>query len=142
MKLNAVGLFGTNDMFPHELSGGMARRVALARAMALDPELMLYDEPFTGLDPVTLNVTANLIKTLNQTLGQTSVLVTHDIETSLKIADYIYFVFDGKIIASGTPSEIKNTQNHAVTQFITGEIKGVFNYKYTTNLNYTDYLNN
>lgn len=142
LKLNAVGLFGTQDMLPHELSGGMARRVALARAIALDPELMLYDEPFTGLDPITLNVTAALIKKLSSALGQTSVLVTHDLETSLKIVDYIYFVSDGKIIASGTPDEIKNTKDPAVKQFITGETSGVFNYKYSTNLKYDDYINN
>jgi phospholipid/cholesterol/gamma-HCH transport system ATP-binding protein len=141
MKLNAVGLFGTQDMLPNELSGGMARRVALARAMALDPELMLYDEPFTGLDPITLNVTAVLIKKLNHALGQTSVLVTHDVETSLKIVDYIYFVSDGKIIASGTPDEIRNTQNPAVKQFITGTTSGIFNYKYNTDLKYNNYLN-
>ena len=142
MKLNSVGLFGTQDMLPNELSGGMARRVALARSMALDPELMLYDEPFTGLDPITLNVTAILIKKLNQALKQTTVLVTHDVETSLKIVDYIYFVSDSKIIASGTPDEIKKTSNPAVKQFISGETSGIFNYKYATNLNYNDYLAN
>lgn len=140
MKLNAVGLFGTQDLFPSQLSGGMARRVALARAIALDPELMLYDEPFTGLDPVSLHVTAMLIKKLTETLGQTSILVTHDIQTSLKIVDYIYFVADGKIIAHGTTDAIKNSDDPIVKQFISGTIMGGFNFKYNTPINYDKYL--
>lgn len=140
MKLNAVGLFGTQDMMPQELSGGMARRIALARSMALDPELMLYDEPFTGLDPISLNVSAMLIKKLNDALGQTSVLVTHDIESTFKIVDYVYFMADGQLIAEGTPQEIKKTTNPAVRQFIDGNVDGPFNYKYATKLNYNKYL--
>lgn len=140
MKLNAVGLFGTQDLLPNELSGGMARRVALARSLALDPELMLYDEPFTGLDPISLNVTAMLIKKLNETLGQTSVLITHDIQASLKIVDYVYFMAEGRIIASGTPSEVVNSENLAVSQFINGKIDGPFSFKYNTNINYNEYL--
>jgi phospholipid/cholesterol/gamma-HCH transport system ATP-binding protein len=140
MKLNAVGLFGTQDMMPHQLSGGMARRIALARSMALDPELMMYDEPFTGLDPISLNVAAMLIKRLNDTLGQSSILVTHDINASLKIVDYIYFMSNGEIIASGTPDEVKYSNNNAVKQFINGEVSGPFNYEYPTTLSYNNYL--
>ena len=140
MKLNAVGLFGTQDMMPQELSGGMARRIALARSMALDPELMLYDEPFTGLDPISLNVSAMLIQMLNRALGQTSILVTHDIESTLKIVDYVYFMADGSIIAEGTPEEVQKTQNPAVRQFLEGSVSGPFSYEYTTSLNYNEYL--
>ena len=98
MKLNAVGLFGTQDMAPQELSGGMARRVALARSIALDPELMMYDEPFTGLDPISLNLSSMLIRKLSHALNQTSILVTHDIEATMKIVDYVYFMADGRVI--------------------------------------------
>lgn len=140
MKLKAVGLFGTETMMPGDLSGGMARRVALARAAALDPELMLYDEPFTGLDPISLQVSAMLIKQFCKTLGQTVVLVTHDIKTTLEIADSIYFMENGKIIAQGTPDEIKNTTNPAVKQFIEGNIDGPFVYEFQSKLNYNEYL--
>lgn len=140
MKLQAVGLFGTQEMMPQELSGGMARRIALARSLALDPELMMYDEPFTGLDPISLNVSAMLIHKLNNALNQTSILVTHDIESSLKIADYIYFMANGKIIAHGTPLEVKNTTNPAVRQFIEGSVNGPFSFEYPTEMNYTKYL--
>ncbi len=140
MKLEAVGLTGTQEMMPSELSGGMARRVALARAMALDPELMLYDEPFTGLDPISLNVTAMLIKNLNDSLKQTSVLVTHDIPATLKIADYIYFMANGQVIAQGTPNEIEKTTDPAVKQFINGEVNGPFAYKYSSKNSYEHYL--
>ncbi|MBP9742482.1 MAG: ABC transporter ATP-binding protein [Burkholderiales bacterium] len=140
MKLQAVGLFGTQEMMPQELSGGMARRIALARSLALDPELMMYDEPFTGLDPISLNVSAMLIHKLNGALGQTSILVTHDIESSLKIADYIYFMANGKIIAQGTPLEVKNTTNPAVRQFIEGSVNGPFSFEYPTKINYAEYL--
>lgn len=140
MKLNAVGLFGTQDMMPQELSGGMARRIALARSIALDPELMLYDEPFTGLDPISLNVSAMLIKKLNDALGQTSILVTHDIESTLEIVDYVFFMANGTIIAEGTPDEVRNTTNPAVHQFMSGSVSGPFNYEYVTTLNYNEYL--
>ena len=103
MKLNAVGLRGTAQFRPSELSGGMARRVALARAIALDPMLVLYDEPFAGLDPISLGVVGQLIRELNDALGITSVVVTHDVYESLKIVDYLYFVSEGRIIAQGTP---------------------------------------
>jgi phospholipid/cholesterol/gamma-HCH transport system ATP-binding protein len=140
MKLEAVGLTGTQEMAPNELSGGMARRVALARAIALDPELMLYDEPFTGLDPISLNITAMLIKKLNDNLGQTAVLVSHDIEATLKIADYVYFMANGEIIDHGTPTEVTNTKNPAVRQFIRGELGDSFSYKYPTKFSYEHYL--
>ncbi len=136
MKLQAVGLFGSANLFPNELSGGMSRRIALARSIALDPSLMLYDEPFTGLDPISLSITANLIKELNATLNQTSILVTHDIEASFKIADYIYFLANGKIVASGTPIDIKNSHDPMVRQFIHGEIDGPFAYRYNTKNKY------
>lgn len=140
MKLEAVGLTGTQDLMPNQLSGGMARRVALARAIALDPELMLYDEPFTGLDPISLNTIAMLIKKLNTSLKQTAVLVTHDIAATMEIADYIYFMANGEIIAHGTPEEIKSTTNPAVKQFINGEINGTFEYKYPSKLSDQHYL--
>lgn len=140
MKLEAVGLTGTQDLMPSQLSGGMSRRVALARAIALDPELMLYDEPFTGLDPISLNTIAMLIKKLNTNLKQTAVLVTHDIAATMEIADYVYFMANGAIIAEGTPAEIKVTTNPAVKQFIHGEINGNFDYKYPSKLSYQHYL--
>ena len=127
-------------MFANQLSGGMARRVALARAMVLDPELILYDEPFTGLDPISLNTTAMLIKKLSESLGQTCILVTHDIQVSLKIVDYIYFVANGTIIAHGTSDEIKNSDNPAVKQFINGEVNGPFSVKYSSANDYHKYL--
>lgn len=140
MKLKAVGLYGTQNLMPQELSGGMARRVALARSMALDPELMMYDEPFTGLDPISLNVSAMLIHKLNVALGQTSILVTHDIESTFKIADYIYFMAEGGIIANGTPDEVKLTKNEAVRQFVDGTVTGPFSYEYPTKLDYNQAL--
>jgi len=140
MKLEAVGLTGTQAMSTNQLSGGMARRVALARAIALDPELMLYDEPFTGLDPISLNVTAMLIKKLNDNLGQTAILVSHDIEATLKIADYIYFMANGQIIDHGTPEQVKNTSNPAVRQFINGDLGTSFSYKYPSKQSYEYYL--
>ncbi|HQT81537.1 putative ABC transporter ATP-binding protein [Ferrovum sp. JA12] len=130
LKLNAVGLRGMYHMMPSELSGGMARRVALARAIALDPQLMLYDEPFTGLDPISLGVIGQLIRKLNDTLGTTSVLVTHDVQESLKIVDYIYFVSDGVIVAQGTPDEIRGSNLPFVHQFIWGEMDGPMPFHY------------
>lgn len=124
MKLNAVGLRGTQDMKTAELSGGMARRVALARAIALDPALMLYDEPFTGLDPISLGVIAHLIKKLNDALGTTAIMVTHDIHHSLELADYVYFMARGAIIASGTPKEVLNSHDPWVYQFVHGAADG------------------
>lgn len=130
MKLHAVGLRGTHDLMPAELSGGMARRVALARTVALDPMLIMYDEPFAGLDPISLTVVGNLIKRLNGALGATSVVVTHDVQESLKIVDYLYFVADGVIITEGTPDEIKSSDKPFVQQFINGEMDGPVPFHY------------
>ena len=130
MKLNAVGLRGASRMRPSELSGGMARRVALARAIALDPMLVMYDEPFAGLDPISLGVVGQLIRKLNDALGITSVLVTHDIYESLKIVDYIYFVSEGRIVADGTPDEVRASQDPFVRQFIDGEPDGPVAFHY------------
>jgi phospholipid/cholesterol/gamma-HCH transport system ATP-binding protein len=124
MKLSAVGLRGTQDMKTSELSGGMARRVALARAVALDPALMLYDEPFTGLDPISLGVIAHLIKKLNAALGTTAIMVTHDIHHSLALADKVCFMAHGEIVASGTPQEVLNSTDPWVKQFVRGAADG------------------
>jgi phospholipid/cholesterol/gamma-HCH transport system ATP-binding protein len=124
LKLEAVGLRGAARLMPSELSGGMARRVALARAIALDPRLMLYDEPFTGLDPISLGVIARLIRTLNDSLGQTSIVVSHDVEECFAIVDYVYFVSDGRIVAQGTPDELRRAGDSFVRQFVRGETDG------------------
>jgi phospholipid/cholesterol/gamma-HCH transport system ATP-binding protein len=118
MKLNAVGLRGTASLKPSELSGGMARRVALARATALDPMLVMYDEPFAGLDPISLGVVGQLIRRVNDALGITSVVVTHDVYESLKIVDYLYFVSEGRIVAAGTPDEVRRSTDPFVRQFV------------------------
>jgi len=124
MKLNAVGLRGAHHLMPAELSGGMARRVALARAIALDPTLIMYDEPFTGLDPISMGVISNLLRRLNDALGATSIVVTHDVQETLKIVDYVYFMADGAIVAQGTPDEIRKSDAPFVHQFVWGEIDG------------------
>jgi phospholipid/cholesterol/gamma-HCH transport system ATP-binding protein len=118
MKLHAVGLRGAHRLMPNELSGGMQRRVALARAIALDPMLVMYDEPFAGLDPISLNVIANLIRRLNDALGVTSIVVTYDVVESLKVADYIYFISDGVVAARGTVEEVKTSRDPFVRQFV------------------------
>lgn len=120
LKLEAVGLRALKDAKPSSLSGGQARRVALARAIALDPQLLLYDEPFTGQDPISMGVLLRLIKDLNDALDLTSIIVSHDVEEVLSIADYVYILSGGKIIAHGTAEEIKADQNIWVTQFIQG----------------------
>ena len=130
MKLNAVGLRGAADLRTAELSGGMARRVALARAVALDPMLILYDEPFAGLDPISLTIIGDLIRKLNDELGATSVIVTHDIVESLKIVDYVYFVAEGRVIAKGTPAEVRASEVPYVRQFIQGETDGPVAFHY------------
>lgn len=124
MKLQAVGLRGAYDRMPGELSGGMARRVALARAVALDPMLILYDEPFAGLDPISLGVVGQIVRRLNDALGAASILVTHDVHESLAIVDYLYFVSDGKIVAHGTPDEIRASKDPFVYQFVNAEPDG------------------
>ncbi len=130
MKLNAVGLRGAARLRPSELSGGMARRVALARAIALDPMLVMYDEPFAGLDPISLGVVGQLIRKLNDALGITSVVVTHDIYESLKIVDYIYFVSDGRVVAAGTPEEVRASDEAFVRQFVDGAPDGPVPFHY------------
>jgi phospholipid/cholesterol/gamma-HCH transport system ATP-binding protein len=130
MKLNAVGLRGAAQLRPAELSGGMARRVALARAIALDPMLVMYDEPFAGLDPISLGIVGQLIRKLNDALGITSIVVTHDIYESLKIVDYIYFVSEGRIIAAGTPAEVRASRDPYVRQFVDGEPDGPVPFHY------------
>ncbi len=132
MKLNAVGLRGARDLAPSQISGGMARRVALARAIALDPQLMMYDEPFAGLDPISLGITANLIRTLNRALGATSILVTHDVPESFAIADYVYFLSNGAVLAEGTPAELRESVDPSVRQFIDGAPDGPFRFHYPT----------
>jgi len=124
MKLHAVGLRGAQDMMPSDLSGGMARRVALARAIALDPMLMLYDEPFTGLDPISKTITGQLIRRLNDALNATSIMVTHDVQESLSIVDYVYFISNGQVIAKGEPQEIITSGHDFVHQFVHGESDG------------------
>ncbi len=130
LKLNAVGLRGAQNLMPSELSGGMARRVALARAIALDPLLMMYDEPFTGLDPITMGIIGQLIRKLNDALGGSSIIVTHDVQESLQIVDYIYFMADGKVVAEGTPDEIRASDKAYVHQFVWGEMDGPVPFQY------------
>jgi phospholipid/cholesterol/gamma-HCH transport system ATP-binding protein len=130
MKLHAVGLRGAHSLMPSELSGGMARRVALARAIALDPMLIMYDEPFAGLDPISLSIVGELIRTLNDALGASSIVVTHDVQESLKIVDYVYFVSEGQIVAEGTAEEIKHSKAPYVHQFVWGEADGPVPFQY------------
>ena len=118
MKLNAVGLRGARDLMPSELSGGMARRVALARAIALDPELVMYDEPFAGLDPISLGTAARLIRQLNDAMGLTSIVVSHDLDETFHIADQVIVLANGKIAAQGTPEEVRHSQDPLVHQFV------------------------
>lgn len=130
MKLNAVGLRGARDLMPSQISGGMARRVALARAIALDPPLIMYDEPFAGLDPIALGITARLIRDLNTALGATSILVTHDVEETFEIADYVYFIANGKIGAQGTPDELSRSSDPFVRQFLDASPDGPVPFHY------------
>ena len=130
MKLHAVGLRGAARLMPSELSGGMARRVALARAIALDPMLVMYDEPFAGLDPISLGIVGQLIRRSSDALGITSLVVTHDIYESLKIVDYLYFVSAGKIIAQGTPDEVRASKDAFVRQFVDGAPDGPVPFHY------------
>ncbi len=130
MKLHAVGLRGAHRLMPAELSGGMARRVALARAIALDPMLIMYDEPFAGLDPISLSIVGELIRRLNDALGISSIVVTHDVQESLKIVDYVYFMAAGKVVAEGTADDIRHSREPFVHQFIWGEPDGPVNFHY------------
>jgi phospholipid/cholesterol/gamma-HCH transport system ATP-binding protein len=130
LKLQAVGLRGAAQLMPAELSGGMARRVALARSIALDPQLILYDEPFTGLDPISFGVIVRLIRELNDSLGATSIIVTHDVQEALGVVDYVYFMAAGRVIAQGKPDEIRRSTEPFVRQFVNGELDGPVPFHY------------
>jgi phospholipid/cholesterol/gamma-HCH transport system ATP-binding protein len=130
MKLNAVGLRGARDLMPSEISGGMARRVALARAIALDPDLVMYDEPFAGLDPISLGTAAQLIRRLNDTLGITSIVVSHDLEETFRIADQVIVLANGGIAAQGTPQEVRSSVDPLVHQFVHAEPDGPVHFHY------------
>jgi phospholipid/cholesterol/gamma-HCH transport system ATP-binding protein len=130
MKLNAVGLRGARDLMPSEVSGGMARRIALARAIALDPDLVMYDEPFAGLDPISLGTAAQLIRRLNDTLGITSIVVSHDLEETFRIADQVIVLANGRIAAQGTPEQVRASTDPLVTQFVNALPDGPVHFHY------------
>ena len=130
MKLEAVGLRGARDLMPSEVSGGMARRVALARAIALDPELVMYDEPFAGLDPISLGTAARLIRQLNDALGLTSIIVSHDLDETFHIADQVIVLANGKIAAQGTPDDVRRSMDPLVHQFVTAAPEGPVRFHY------------
>ena len=130
MKLHAVGLRGAAYMMPAQLSGGMARRVALARAIVMDPALLIYDEPFVGLDPISMGVIAKLIRQLNDALGITSVVVSHDVHEIGEVADFSYVIADGKVAASGRPADLKNEESELVRQFMLGLADGPVAFHY------------
>lgn len=130
LKLETVGLRGTKDLMPDELSGGMARRIALARAISLEPDLIMYDEPFTGLDPTSMAVAIKLIKDLNDALGCTSIVVTHDVQEGASIADYMYVIGNGKTLGHGTPDELFNSSEETVYQFLNGLPDGPIPFHY------------
>lgn len=130
MKLEAVGLRGAADLMPSELSGGMARRAALARAIALDPDLIMFDEPFTGQDPISMGVIVSLIKRLNEALNLTSIVVSHDVNEILSIADYAYIIADKHVIAEGTSEQLLASQDPQVVQFLKGEADGPVRFHY------------
>ena len=139
MKLNAVGLRGARDLKPAEISGGMARRVALARAIALDPQLIMYDEPFAGLDPISMGITAKLIRELNDALGTTSIIVSHDVDETFLIADHIYFIANGKIAAQGSPDDLRASIDPFVVQFINSKEDGPVPFHYPATPLATDF---
>ncbi len=130
MKLEAVGLRGAADLLPSELSGGMARRAALARAIALDPELIMYDEPFAGQDPISMGVLVKLISELNRAQGLTSIIVTHDVAEVMNIADYAYIIANKQVVAAGTPAELKQNTDAQVIQFLQGQADGPVAFHY------------
>ena len=130
MKLDAVGLRGARNLMPSEVSGGMARRVALARAIALDPELVMYDEPFAGLDPISLGTAARLIRRLNDTLGLTSIVVSHDLDETFRIADHVIVLANGKIAAQGSPSDVRQSVDPLVHQFVNALPEGPVHFHY------------
>ncbi len=130
MKLNAVGLRGARDLMPSEVSGGMARRIALARAIALDPELVMYDEPFSGLDPISLGTAARLIRQLNDSMGLTSIFVSHEVEQTFAIADHVIILANGGIAAQGTPQEVRESTDPLVYQYINALPDGPVRFHY------------
>jgi len=130
IKLQTVGLRGAAEMYPRELSGGMNRRVAMARAMALDPAIMLYDEPFAGLDPISLGVSLRLIREINDAQGTTSVVITHDVDEVAQLADHCFLIADRKLIASGTPAELADSEHELVRQFMSGRPDGPVPFHY------------
>ncbi|WP_245909448.1 ABC transporter ATP-binding protein [Sphaerotilus hippei] len=130
MKLNAVGLRGARDLMPSQISGGMSRRVALARAIALDPELIMYDEPFAGLDPISMGISARLIRDLNDALGVTSIVVSHDVDETFLIADHIIFIANGGVAAQGTPAELRASDDPLVRQFVSAAPDGPVRFHY------------
>ena len=140
MKLEAVGLRGARNLMPSELSGGMARRVALARAIAFEPMMIMYDEPFTGLDPISKGVIAKLIRELNQSLGITSIVVSHDVAETCMISDYAYLVGDGRIMGEGTPAEVQKSGSEHVRQFMDGLPDGPVPYQYPADDDVTDLM--
>jgi phospholipid/cholesterol/gamma-HCH transport system ATP-binding protein len=140
MKLEAVGLRGARELMPAQLSGGMARRVALARALALDPSLIMYDEPFAGQDPITMGVLVKLIRLLNDALQLTSVIVSHDVQETMSIADYVYIISGGKVLGSGTPQSLNENGNEWTKQFIQGLPDGPVPFHYSANSYLSDLL--
>ena len=142
MKLELVGLRGARRLMPAELSGGMTRRVALARAIVMDPVMVMYDEPFTGLDPISKAIIVKLIRQLNSILGMTSIVVTHDVDEAMQIADFVYMLGHGKVLASGTPGEIQSSQRDDVRQFLQGQADGPVPFHYTANHYFADLLKN
>ncbi|NHB56681.1 ABC transporter ATP-binding protein [Acinetobacter shaoyimingii] len=131
LKLESVGLRGAEQMMPSELSGGMNRRVALARAIALDPDLIMYDEPFAGQDPIVMGVLTRLIRSLREALDLTTIIVSHDVAETLSIADYIYVVAEGKVQGEGTPAELREHSSPFVKQFLTGSVEGPVDYQFS-----------
>jgi phospholipid/cholesterol/gamma-HCH transport system ATP-binding protein len=131
LKLEAVGLRGTEQLMPAELSGGMNRRVALARAIALDPDLIMYDEPFAGQDPIVMGVLTRLIRTLREALGLTTIIVSHDVDETLSISDYVYVVAEGQVMGEGTPEQLKASSSEFVQQFLNGYAEGPVAFQYS-----------
>jgi phospholipid/cholesterol/gamma-HCH transport system ATP-binding protein len=129
-KLESVGLTGTEDLMPHSLSGGMARRVALARAVIMNPKIVLFDEPMTGLDPIAMSTVRRLIRETNDQLGLTSVIVTHNVEQMIKLVDYCFILASGKLVAQGTPQALKDNDDPAVDQFMNGRVEGPISFRY------------
>lgn len=141
MKLELVGLRGARRLMPDELSGGMTRRVALARAVAMDPQIVMYDEPFTGLDPISKAIIVKLIKKLNKTLAITSIVVTHDVVEAIQIADFVYMLGEGRVLASGTANEIQNSTRADVRQFLQGQADGPVPFHYEADDYFSDLFN-